>query len=48
MKSGGGYCNVIHQFPTVYTHICVNYSSWSPRQKSILELLADKIRKILQ
>jgi hypothetical protein len=48
MKSGGRYCNLIHQFPRLHGNICYNYSSWSPRQKSILELLADKIRKILQ
>lgn len=48
MKSGGDYCNLVHQFPRLYNHICMNYSAWSPRQKSIIELLADKIRKILQ
>lgn len=48
MKSGGDYCEFIHQFPHLHSHICHNYSSWSPMQKNILELLADKIRKILQ
>ena len=47
MKSGGSYCNLIHQFPSNYEHICLNYSAWSPRQKSILELIGDKIRKML-
>lgn len=47
MKSGGGYCNVIHQFPQLHGHICHNYSSWSPRQKSILELISDKLRLLL-
>ena len=48
MKSGGNFCEFIRDYPQFHKHICDNYSSWSPRQKSILELLADKIRKILQ
>jgi hypothetical protein len=47
MKSGGSFCNLIHQFPENYEHICLNYSAWSPRQKSILELIGEKIRKML-
>ena len=46
-KSGGTYCNLIHQFPENYEHICLNYSAWYPRQKSIFELIGDKIRKVL-
>ena len=48
MKSGGTCCDFIHQFPHNFKHICHNYSSWSPRQKSIFELLADKIRNLLK
>ena len=47
LKSGGDYCNLVNQFPRLYNHICMNYSSWSPRQKSILELIGDRIRKML-
>jgi hypothetical protein len=47
MKSGGNYCEFVHKFPSINKHICVNYSSWSPRKKTILELLSDKIRKML-
>ena len=47
MKSGGTCCDVIHQFPRSHGHICHNYSSWSPRQKSILELISDKLRLLL-
>lgn len=48
MKCGGDLCALVHRFPQLHGNICHNYSAWSPRQKSILELLADKIRKILQ
>lgn len=47
MKSGGDYCIVMHNNPKFYTHICNNYSSWTPREKTILELISDKIRKML-
>lgn len=47
MKSGGNYCEFIHQYPEFHKHTCHNYSSWSPRQKSIFELIGDKIRKML-
>lgn len=47
MKCGGIYCKAVHNYPSLYGHLCKNYSAWSPRQKSILELISDKIRKIL-
>lgn len=47
MKSGGNYCEFIHQYPAFHKHTCHNYSAWSPRQKSILELIGNKIRKML-
>lgn len=47
LKTAGIYCEFVHKFPTVHGHLCYNYSSWSPRQKSILELIGDKIRKML-
>ena len=47
MKCGGDYCSLVHKFPSVHGHICYNYSAWAPRQKSILELIGDKIRKML-
>ena len=47
LKSGGNYCDLINQFPHNFKHICHNYSSWSPRQKSILELISDKLRLLL-
>jgi hypothetical protein len=48
LKSGGAYCGFVQQFPQLYGHICRNYSAWSPRQKSIFELIGDKIRKMLE
>ena len=48
LKTGGEYCELVHRFPRIYEHLCRNHSSWSPRQKSILELLSDKIRKLLE
>lgn len=47
MKSGGDYCELIHSYPNLSGHICKNYSSWAPREKTILELISDKIRKML-
>ena len=47
LKSGGNYCEFIHQYPEYHKHTCYNYSAWSPRQKSIPELIGDKIRKML-
>ena len=47
MKSGGAYCDFVHQFPSIHGNLCQNYSAWAPRQKSILELIGDKIRKML-
>ena len=47
MKTGGEFCELVHMFPTLYGHLCHNYSAWAPRQKSILELIGDKIRKML-
>lgn len=47
MKSGGHYCEFIQRFPSLHKHICYNYSAWSPRQKSIIELIGDRIRKML-
>ena len=47
MKSGGTYCNLVQEIPSVYGNLCRNYSSWYPRQKIILELIGDKIRKML-
>ncbi len=47
MKSAGTYCEFIHRFTSLHQHICYNYSSWAPRQKSIGELIGDKIRKML-
>ncbi len=47
LRAGGSYCNLIHMFPRLYEHICCNYNSWTPRKKTIIELLGDKIRKLL-
>jgi len=47
MKAGGEYCSHVIEFPSLYGNICRNHSAWSPRNKSILELLTDKIRSIL-
>lgn len=47
MKSGGDYCDFIQRFTALHQHICYKYSAWSPRQKSIFELIGDKIRKML-
>lgn len=47
MKCGGVYCEFVHEFPSKYGRFCHNYSAWSPRQKSIFELIRDKIRKML-
>ena len=47
MKSGGAYCEFVHRFPSLHGNLCQNYSAWSPRQKSILELIGDRIRKML-
>jgi hypothetical protein len=47
LKAGGSYCGLIHKYPEIYRNICINYSSWTPRKKTIMELLGDKIRKLL-
>jgi hypothetical protein len=47
LKCAGAYCELVHKFPSVHGYLCRNYSAWSPRQKSILELLSDRIRSIL-
>lgn len=47
LKTGGQYCSTVIEFPSVYGRICRNHSAWAPRNKSILELLTDKIRSIL-
>ena len=47
LKTAGIYCEFVHKFPSVHGHLCYNYSSWAPRQKSILELIGDRIRKML-
>jgi hypothetical protein len=47
LKAGGSYCGLIHKYPKIYQNICRNYSSWTPRKKTIMELLGDKIRKLL-
>ena len=50
MKCGGVECSSVHMYTTVFGSLCYNYSAWSPRppkQKSILELISDKIRKML-
>lgn len=47
MKVGGMYCELVHKFPQLYGHLCKNYSAWAPRQKTILELIMDRIRKML-
>ena len=47
LKTAGAYCELVHKFPSVHGHLCYNYSSWAPRQKSILELIGDRIRKML-
>ena len=47
MKSGGAYCDFVHRFPSIHGNLCQNYSAWAPRQKSILELIGDRIRKML-
>ena len=47
MKAGGTFCNLVHLYPLIHKDICMNYSAWAPRQKSILELIGDRIRKML-
>ncbi len=47
LKAGGQYCELVHEFSRNYGHICRNYSSWAPRKKTIIELIGDKIRKLL-
>jgi hypothetical protein len=53
MKCGGVHCSSVHMCPKLFGELCYNYSAWSPRppkppkQKSILELISDKIRKML-
>ena len=47
MKVGGYYCSVVHNFPENFGHLCNNYNSWAPREKTIRELISDKIRKML-
>ena len=47
LKSGGQYCSFIHEYQATFGHICRNYSAWAPRQKSIFELIADRIKSIL-
>ena len=47
LKASGNFCNLVNKFPSLYGNICRNYSAWAPRNKSILELLTDKIRSIL-
>ena len=47
LKSGGAYCEFVHSFPSLHGNLCVSYSAWAPRQKSILELICDRIRKML-
>jgi hypothetical protein len=45
-KTGGDYCEYVHKKQS-YGHLCKNYSAWAPRQKTILELISYKIRKVL-
>jgi hypothetical protein len=47
MKAGGYYCSHVIGIPALFGNICRNHSAWAPRNKSILELLTDKIRSIL-
>lgn len=47
MKIGGKYCQLVHKLPQLHGHLCKNYSGWAPRQKTILELISDRIRKML-
>lgn len=47
MKSGGNYCELVHKFPRLHGHLCKNYSAWAPRQKTILELIMNRIRMLL-
>jgi hypothetical protein len=47
-KKCSTYCNIVHSFPNVYGHLCNNYSAWAPRKKGIIELIVDKIRKLLE
>jgi hypothetical protein len=46
-KTGGDYCSLVHTYPSIYGNLCNNYSAWAPRQKTILELISDKIRKFI-
>jgi hypothetical protein len=47
MKAGGYFCSHVIGIPELFGNICRNHSAWAPRNKSILELLTDKIRSIL-
>jgi hypothetical protein len=47
MKAGT-YCDLVNKFYLVYQNHCHNCSGWSPRRLTILELLLNKIHKILQ
>jgi hypothetical protein len=47
LKSGGQYCSFIQEYTLLHGHICRNYSAWAPRQKSIFELIADRIKSLL-
>jgi len=44
LKSGGHLCSMVQ---VLFGHICRNYSAWAPRQKSIFELIADRIKSLL-
>ena len=47
-KKCGAYCEFVHSYPSAYGELCNRYSSWAPRKKSIIELIGDKIRKLLE
>lgn len=46
-KGGGSYCVYVHMYPMNHNY-CNNYSSWSPRNKTISELIYDWISKMLK
>jgi hypothetical protein len=48
LKCGGTYCDSVHIFPALYGKLCNCHSSWAPRQKTIFELIGDRIRNLLQ
>lgn len=47
MKTGGSYCESVHKYPSIYGHLCNNYSSWTPRKNTIEFKIPFAIQAIL-